>query len=195
MTHAPSRLAAALDRIDQANADDPTRTADGLPYGVHYGRRMSAWLARLVPEAPEPLAIAVRAQHVRRFDIARASYPMDKPGYFQWRNALKDHHAAIAAGIMADLGYAPESIDRTRSIIRKERLKRDPDAQALEDCACLVFLEQEFEAFAAKHDDAKLIDILQKTWGKMSEAGHALALTLVPSLPPRLRDLIGAALG
>eukprot|EP01037_Dinobryon_pediforme_P041881 gene41881-51915_t len=174
-------LAAAFARIDAANADDPQHiSVEGStrPYGVFYGERMSAWLARLQPDASEPLAIAVRAQHIRRFDIPRASYPMDKPGYFAWRNALKDHHAALAARIMAEVGYGEEDIARTRGIIRKERLKRDPDAQALEDCACLVVLENEFVAFAAKHDDDKIVDIVAKTWVKMSDAGHALAVEM-----------------
>jgi hypothetical protein len=187
------RLAEAFARIDAANADDPTTVAfDGVerPYGVFYGERMSAWLRKLVADPGEPLAIAVRAQHVRRFDIARHSYPMDKPGYFAWRNALKDHHAAIAAGVMANLGYDEADIARMRSIIRKERLKRDPDAQALEDCACLVFLENEFVAFAEKHDDDKVVDIVAKTWVKMSDAGHALAVAMLPALPERLQGLV-----
>jgi len=193
-----ARLAAAYARIDAANADDPTRIEiDGVdrPYGVFYGERMTAWLARLVPEASDALAIAVRAQHVRRFDIARALYPMDKPGYFAWRNGLKDHHAAIAAAIMQDLGYGEEEIARMRSIIRKERLKRDPEAQALEDCACLVFLENEFIAFAAKHTEDKIVDIVAKTWVKMSQEGHALAVAMLPALPDRLRELVLTAVG
>ncbi len=191
-------LATAFARIDEANADDPQQVSVGgsaWPYGVFYGERMSAWLAKLRPDAPEPLAIAVRAQHIRRFDIARASYPQDKPGYFAWRNALKDHHAALAARIMADAGYGEEDIARTRSIIRKERLKRDPDAQALEDCACLVFLENEFVAFAAKHDDDKIVDIVAKTWVKMSDAGHALAVAMLPALPEHLQALVLKAVG
>ena len=190
---AAARLTDAFARIDAANADDPTTMAiDGVsrPYGVFYGERMSIWLDKLVPGPSEPLAIAVRAQHVRRFDIARSAYQQDKPGYFAWRNALKDHHAAIAAGIMDELGYGAEDIARMRSIIRKERLKRDPEAQALEDCACLVFLENEFAAFADKHDDAKIIDIVSKTWAKMSSAGHVLAVALVPTLPERLQELV-----
>lgn len=187
------RLAAVYARIDEANADDLTRIEiEGVtrPYAVFYGERMTAWLERLVPDAPDPLAIAVRAQHIRRFDIARSAYPMDKPGYFAWRNALKDHHASLTAAIMAEAGYADADIDRMRAIIRKERLKRDPDAQALEDCACLVFLENEFVAFAAKHDDDKVVDIVAKTWAKMSDAGHGRAVALLPALPGPLQGLV-----
>lgn len=196
---APSdRLARAVAAIDAANADDPTRIAVAgteRPYGVVYGERMSAWLERLVPEASEALRLAVRAQHVRRFDIPRGDFPMDKPGYHAWRNRLKDHHADLLGAIMQEAGYGEDEVGRARSIVRKERLKRDPEAQALEDCACLVFLEAEFVPFAARHDDDKVVDILRKTWPKMSTAGHALAATLVPTLPDRLQRLVAEAIG
>jgi hypothetical protein len=194
------RLAQVLAAIDAAMADDPTRvTVDGsdVPYGVHYARRMSHWLARLVPEPSEPLALAVHGQHIRRWDIPRDRFPMDKPGYFAWRNTLKDHHADLIAGFMLEAGYDDDAIARMRSIVRKERLKRDPEAQALEDCACLVFLENEFAGFVAAksdYDDEKWLGIIGKTWAKMSDAGHAEALKLVPGLPERLRDLVAKAL-
>lgn len=190
------RLAAAFALVDKANADDPaTIEVDGRtrPYAVFYGERMNAWLARLVPDASEPLAIAVRAQHVRRFDIPRSTYPMDKAGYHAWRNRLKDHHADLTAAIMAEAGYSEAEIARARSIVRKERLKRDPEAQALEDCACLVFMENEFVPFAARHEDDKIVDIVAKTWPKMSEAGHALAHAMLPALPERLQRLVRRA--
>ncbi|TBW41245.1 DUF4202 domain-containing protein [Siculibacillus lacustris] len=192
MSEIDARLAAVFARIDAANAEDPTRIpteAGERPHALVYGERMSAWLARLVPEASDLLQIAVRAQHLRRFDIPRSAHPMDKPGYFAWRNALKAHHATLVGGFMGQAGYDAEAIARVGSIVRKERLKRDVEAQALEDCACLVFLEFEFAPFADKHADDKVVDIVAKTWTKMSAAGHARALELVPSLPERLRTL------
>lgn len=191
-----SRLAQVLAAIDAAMADDPTRViVDGsdMPYGVHYARRMSHWLARLVPAPSESLALAVHGQHIRRWDIPRDRFPMDKPGYFAWRNTLKDHHADLIAGFMREAGYNDDAIARMRSIVRKERLKRDLEAQALEDCACLVFLENEFAGFVAAkadYDDEKWLGIISKTWVKMSDAGHAEALKLVPGLPERLQDLV-----
>jgi hypothetical protein len=191
-----SRLADAIALIDAAMADDPTRiTVDGAekPYGQHYAARMSHWLARLMENPSDVLQLAVRGQHVRRWDIPRADYPMDKPGYFAWRNRLKDHHADIIASAMEASGYGAEDIARMRSIVRKERLKRDPETQALEDCACLVFLENEFVAFVEKkadYDDDKIVTIVAKTWVKMSDDGHRLALELVPALPERLQTLV-----
>lgn len=192
----PERLSAILAAIDAANADDPKReTADGVevPHAVLYGRRMSARLARFAPEASEALRIACRAQHLRRFDLPRSSYPMDKPGYHAWRNAQKAAHAEKAGALMAAAGYDADEIARVGSLIRKERLKRDAEAQTLEDVACLVFLEFEFAAFAAPHADDKVVDIVAKTWAKMSARGQAAALELAPALPERLLGLVQRA--
>lgn len=186
------RLAETYRLIDAANADDPTtEVVDGvaLPYARLYGERMTARLARLVPDASDLLKIAARAQHIRRFDVPRASYPMDKPGYHAWRNALKIRHAELAAEIMRRVGWSAAEIERVGQLVRKERIKRDPEAQAIEDCAALVFLEFEYVGFGAKYDDDKIVDIVAKTWVKMSEAGHAQALELLPALPERLRAL------
>jgi hypothetical protein len=196
---AAHRLVTVRAAIERAMADDPQRVAvdgDDLPYGVHYARRMTHWLGRLVATPSEALAIAVHGQHVRRYDIPRDRHPMDKPGYLAWRNALKAHHADLVAGVMAAAGYDADTIGRARSIVMKERLKRDPEAQALEDCACLVFLENEFAGFVAKkadYDDDKWVAIVAKTWAKMSPAGHALALELVPALPEKLKGLVARA--
>lgn len=187
-----SRLAALFAAIDATNAEDPTMVAvDGAtrPYAVVYGERMTARLAKLAPAASEALQIAARAQHIRRFDMPRGSYPMDKPGYHAWRNALKVHHAEVVGRLMAELGYAAEEIERVGQLVRKERIKRDAEAQTVEDCASLVFLEHEYAAFGEKYTDEKIVDIVAKTWAKMSEAGHAQALELVPLLPERLQGL------
>ena len=70
------------------------------------------------------------------------------------------------------------------------------DAQALEDAACLVFLENEIGAFAAQHAEyprEKFVDILRKTWRKMSPAAQQAALGL--ELPPVIAALVREALG
>ena len=189
---APDRLAALYARIDAENADDPVATpVDGVarPRAVVYGERMTARLATLAPEASDLLKIAARAQHVRRFDIPRDTHPMDRPGYHAWRNALKVHHAEVVGRLMAAEGWSAEEIDRVGAMVRKERLKRDPEAQTVEDCAALVFLEWEFAEFGEKYTDEKIVDIVAKTWAKMSDAGHAAAVALLPALPERLRAL------
>jgi hypothetical protein len=77
--------------------------------------------------------------------------------------------------------------------LRKEKLKADPETQALEDVACLVFLENYFADFAVKHEEKKIIDILRRTWKKMSERGRAAAMEL--PLKAEARRLVEMALG
>ncbi|MDK9696147.1 MAG: DUF4202 domain-containing protein [Siculibacillus sp.] len=187
-----SRLEETYALIDAANADDPVKVmVDGVerPYAQVYGERMTARMAKLVPDASDLLRLAARAQHIRRFDIPRASYPMDKPGYHAWRNALKVRHGELLAEIMREAGWSEADVERAGQLVRKERIKRDPEAQAVEDCASLVFLEFEYVDFGAKYADDKVVDIVAKTWAKMSDAGHAQALELVPLLPERLQTL------
>ena len=90
--------------------------------------------------------------------------------------------------IMQAAGYGADDIARVGALVRKERLKRDPEAQMLEDVACIVFLAFYVEEFMAKTDDEKLAGILAKTWGKMSSLGHEHAQRL--ALPPRLLALL-----
>ncbi|MDE2578214.1 MAG: DUF4202 domain-containing protein [Hyphomicrobiales bacterium] len=172
-----TRLSETLDAIDAANSKDPT-LENGQPAALLYGRRMSERLAQFQPDASEPLQIAIRGQHIERWTIARSAYPMDKAGYYAWRNALKEVHADRLEAIMREKGYDDASIARVRSIVRKERVRSDAEAQTLEDIAALVFLEHYAADFAPKYEEAKVIDILRKTWRKMSEAGHAAALKL-----------------
>jgi hypothetical protein len=190
-----TRLAEVLAAIDAANAKDPGRdAATGEPAALVYGRRMSDCLARFAPDAADALAIAVRGQHIERWTIPRANYPMDRPGYLRWRNELKDVHARRLAEIMTAAGYGAADIERAQQIVRKERFKVDADAQTLEDVACLVFLEFYAADFAAKHETAKVEDIIAKTWRKMSTKGHAaaLALPLAPDVAERVKAALGA---
>ncbi|MGO1603115.1 MAG: DUF4202 family protein, partial [Halomonas sp.] len=60
----------------------------------------------------------------------------------------------------------------------KKGLGRDADVQALEDCACLVFLENYFADFSRKIEHDHMVRIVQMTWRKMSPRAHELALTL-----------------
>lgn len=180
--------------IDAANAKDPGRdAATGEPAALLYGRRMSECLAHFLPDADDALAIAVRGQHIERWIVPRSNYPMGRVGYFRWRNELKDHHAMRLAEIMDAAGYDAASVDRVRSIVRKERLRTDPQAQALEDVACLVFLEYHASDFAAKHDEAKVVDIVRKTWAKMSPRGHAAAGKI--ALDAHVARIVAKALG
>ena len=187
----------AIERIDAVNAQDPnvaTFAGRTYPAELIYSMRMTAWLDRIEPAPSEPLRLAVRCQHLRRWDIPRSQYAMTRAGYYQWRTKLGAYHAEQAAEILRSVGYDEAFIARAQSLIRKERLKTDVEAQTLEDVACLVFLENDYVDFARKHEEQKVIDILRKTWRKMSERGHALALELATELPEAERKLIERAL-
>ena len=177
--------------IDELHSQDPKKV-DGKAAELLYAERMTKWLNKLNSNPSEELQIAVRSQHLCRWEIARKDYPMDKPGYFKWRIQLGKLHADKAGECMAASGYSEESIARVKSVIRKQNLKNDSDVQTMEDCACLVFIENDFLPFAAKYEEAKVIDIVQKTWNKMSDSGHAAALAL--DLPQEALDVIKKAL-
>lgn len=185
----------AVTRIDEANAGDPNQElVDGqpVPKELIYGRRMSEWLGKLYPDASEALSLAARSQHIKRWSIPRSTYPMDRRGYLRWRTDLKTFHADTTGDILRDLGYDDTLIATVQSLLRKEALRENPETQALEDVACLVFLQYHFADFAAQHDDEKVIDIVRKTWGKMSDLAHDAALTL--DLPEKAKGLVVRAL-
>ena len=189
------RLRGAFDRFDAENARDPNHELfEGapVPKELLYARRMSAWLERFAPDASEPLRLAARCQHIRRWEIPRQTYPMTRAGYHLWRTRLGKFHADIAAGILRDIGYDEPTIARVQSLVRKERLKQDAEAQTLEDVICLVFLESYFADFAKQHDEQKVIGILRKTWRKMSPRGQEFALAL--PLAAEARALVEQAL-
>jgi hypothetical protein len=190
------KLSEAIARFDAANAEDPHKeTIDGKehPKALVYAERMSAWLDKLAPDATEVVRLAVRAQHIRRWTVERERYPMDRAGYRKWRTDLGAFHAETAGRILREVGYAEEAVARVQALLRKERLKADPEVQLLEDVACLVFLDHYFAEFAQKHDEEKLVDIVRKTWRKMSPRGHEAAHGL--RLPPKLGALVKRALG
>lgn len=124
---------------------------------------------------------------------------MTRAGYLTWRAKQK----SVAATQVAELlSSSPEiqpplprdEIDRVAALVRKEGLKDDEETQVLEDVACLVFLDDQFDDFESKPeiDEEKIIGILRKTWGKMSGAGQALALQM--ELSERAKVLIQKAL-
>jgi hypothetical protein len=189
------RFNRAMTSFDDANRDDPNHTIfDGAehPDALLYARRMSEWLHKLSPDASEALRLAARSQHLMRWHIPRSRYPMTKQGYHEWRNDLAKFHAREAASLLQQAGYDAPTIERVQSLVKKENLKADPETQTLEDVICLVFLEFHFSDFAKKHDEEKVVKILQRTWKKMSPKGHAAALKL--QMEPLDRWLIEKAL-
>lgn len=176
-----SKFEKAIAAIDQKNAEDPhIEIYDGKEYPKEllYSQRMSEKLLEFQPDASDELQIAARAQHICRWKTPRSDYPMDRPGYLRWREDLKKFHADLTADILREVGYDEEFIKRVSFLIRKKLIKKDEESQTMEDVVCLVFLQFYFDDFAAKHDDEKVVDIVQKTWAKMSPKGHNAALKL-----------------
>ena len=166
------RFQQAIAKIDAANAEDPSGLAT-----THAERRMH-WIQQLQGgSASEALRLAARAQHIRRWQVPRSSYPDGRTGYLNWRDALQRFHAEQTAEILRETGYDDETIERVQALIQKKRLKLDPETQALEDALCLVFLETQFTEFAKKEGE-KIGNIIRKTWRKMSPQGQELALQL-----------------
>ena len=186
------RVLAAIDTINEQDPNKITYHDEDRPKELVYGHQMSECLNAHWPDASEFLQIAVRAQHIKRWHIPRAEYPQGKAGYLAWRKALGEFHAETTASLMRDEGYTEKESTNVAAILRKEKLKKNPDTQTLEDVACLVFLQHYFEEFAAKHSEEKIISILQKTWRKMSAKGHEIALSY--QLPPHLAALVTKAL-
>lgn len=181
--------------VDEANAQDPnTVEVDGCarPAELVYGERMSTELDGFCPAPSDHLRIAVRAQHLERWTRPRDSYPEGRAGYLKWRSDLKAYHAERAGELMRTAGYAQGDVERVGSLIRKERLKRDSEAQTLEDVACIVFLKHYASAFIAGHDDDKVRGILSRTARKMSPEGLTAASSL--KLDERLATLLTEAL-
>lgn len=193
-----SKFDLALSRIDQAHQEDPntitTNNNKTIPYELHYAQKMTTYLDRINPQAPDLLRLAIRAQHLRRWEIPRTSYPATKIGYHTWRSELQRRQAALAEQICLESGYTGAEAGRVGALVRKADLKGgDPDTQTLEDVACLVFLDDQFDKFERElGDEEKIVLILRKTWAKMSEVGRAEALKI--ELSGRARELVQRAL-
>ena len=180
-----------LARIDALNAADPEVVMEGEvshPAALLYGRRMSAELVGFHAQASEHLRIAVRGQHIERWKLPPASYPEGSEGYLAWRRDQGRNHADRVAGLMRNIGYAPDDCDHVARIIRKEGIKRDAEVQVLEDVAALVFLRWYFAGFADGRDPEPVYRIVAKTARKMSAEGRAFAarLDLPAELAPAL---------
>jgi len=197
MATGSQRFQDAVKRFDEAHREDPKSVvAHGLevPWSQLYHQRLSHWVEALDGQASEALKLAARCQHLRRWTISRSDFPEGVTGYKRWRSKLAQFHAEEAADILRSIGYDDATIGRVRDFLIKKGLKRDPEVQLFEDAICLTFLENEFADFAQKHEDDKLVNIIKKTWEKMSPKGHNKALELAAQLPEPERKLIERAL-
>lgn len=195
-----SKLNRVIELIDEANSADPNVVTDEngkqWPKERLYSERMTEMLHRFKPDADEVAQISMRAQHIRRWTSARADYPMDKKGYHQWRTTLYKFHADTTAAIMQQVGYDYASIERVKNAVGKKGIKSNADTQLLEDITDLVFIEHYMLEFAGKHpeySEEKWLEIIRKTWRKMSEQAQQYALAGNIKLPEALIPLIQKA--
>lgn len=199
MPQTQSTYAKALALIDAANGADPNQVSAGgkeWPKELLYSERMSDMLERYAPDADDPMKLAIRAQHIERWKSPRSDYPMDRIGYLKWRKDLYKIQANTAAKLLLQSGYDDEVIERVRNSVAKKNIKASADTQLLEDVTDLVFMEHYMLEFVGKHPDyseEKWIEIIQKTWRKMSSAAHDFALSGKINLPESLLPLVQRA--
>ncbi|MGM0952924.1 MAG: DUF4202 domain-containing protein [Pseudomonadota bacterium] len=194
------RLSKAISAIDEANLKDPNEEQVGhqsLPKEYAYSQHMTRWLFELEPEPGELMQIACRAQHIERWTMPRSDFGEGRKNYYQWRQACGRMHGRRAAEIMAECGYPAEDCERVETVLTKRNLRHDEDTQLVEDVACMVFLERYFSQFFddnPDYDREKWINIVRRTWGKMTPRGHKAALALAGELPDHLQQVMQEAL-
>lgn len=189
------RFAAALRRIDEANADDPNiEVVDGTPQPreLVYARRLTDWVLALCPEASEVLRLAARCQHICRWTIPRDSYPSTRAGYLRWREALKSFHAQKSGEVLRDAVYPDDLIRRVQELNLKKNFPHDPESRVLEDALCLMFLQHQLAELADKSSSDSVVNALRKSWAKMTPAAQTHARQL--ALGPREKQLLQVAL-
>ena len=184
-----ARFQEALRHFDAENERDPNlELVDGTstPHEWIDAQRLYAWVLKLRPGASEALRLAARCQHIRRWEIPRASYPLTRAGYHQWRIQLRKFHSETSGRILREAGYADATVETVQALNLKKNFPADPEAQTLEDALCLTFLQWEFPHFASRTETQKMLGILRRTWSKMSPAAHDEALRLPLADGPRL---------
>lgn len=176
------RITLACQAIDAANALDPTIVAvrgDRRPLALVHGQLAAEWVQAMHPDADPLWVVAARAHHLRRWELPRAQYPDGKAGYHRWKRDQRQRHADDVAALLTPIGFSEVEIAAVQRWIRREALSADPGSQAVEDAACLVFIETQLADVATKLDRDHLVDVIRKTAKKMSPA----ALDAVGSIP------------
>jgi hypothetical protein len=189
------RYEQAIAAIDAGNGDDPnvvTVRGKTGPKEVLHAELVSEWVERLKADASEPLRLAARGHHYRRWTVPRSSAPAGRAGYLKWRKARQEDQARELGALLSGAGYDDTTVARVQAIVRKENLAHDAEVQVLEDALCLVFLETQLRDVAAQLDPDTLTRVLARTAKKMSDAGRT-AIADVP-LDASERALLDGAL-
>ena len=193
------RFQRAVKAIDAANGGDPNMVefhGEMRPKELVHAQLMTEWVQRLHPEASEVLLLAARAHHLRRWMVPRSDYEEGRAGYLKWRRSLHEFHASEVGRILAAVGYDEDTVARVQDLVAKRDqpargVSDDPDARAMEDALCLVFITTQFRSLANRLDDEKMVEVLRKVLRKMSP--DAVTATLQLSLDGDDRRLIEQA--
>jgi len=190
----------AIELYNAANSIDPNlEVSDGkdAPKELLYSQRMLDMINRFKPDADDVAKLSVAAQHIERWKSPRSDYPMNRKGYHLWRTNLYKFHADTAAKLLQEAGYDEAFIERVKLAIGKKNLKNNADTQILEDIAALTFIEHYMMAMYInfpQYDEEKWIDIIIRTWKKMSPEAQQFALSGSVKLPEELVPVIEKAI-
>jgi len=177
------KILEAFKRFDELYKQEPNNEIyDGKEYPKEYlySLRMLEVLNDIFKNANAAQLLAVKAQHLCRWEIPRTDFPEGKQGYHTWRNALYKHQSEKATNVLKELQFDEQTIEDVANAISKKGLKQNFTSQVVEDVACIVFLKHYFANFVTKHssDEEKTISIIKKTWAKMSPVAHDHALQI-----------------
>lgn len=183
-----------------ASSEDPRILLAGDrsgPKACVEGELAAEWVTRLAPGCSPALVLAALAHHLDRWSVPRQDFPAGRAGYLRWRRHLYEVQGEAARRTLLQAGAGGELAERVAALVAKRGLardpaNRDPEAQTLEDAVCLVFLQTQLADFAESRPDDDVVEIIAKTWAKMSDGGRAAALQL--DLPAPVAVLVGRAL-
>ncbi|MDO8361557.1 MAG: DUF4202 domain-containing protein [Actinomycetota bacterium] len=190
-----ARFEAAIAAIDAANSADPTAVVvrgATRPLALAHGELATQWVARLHPDCDDSWLLAARAHHLRRWELPRARYPEGKAGYLRWKRDQRRRHAHDVGELLAEVGYSHGEIERVQSLVRRDHLAFDAGSQAVEDAACLVFIETQLAEVSGRLAHDHLVDVIRKTAKKMTPAALA-AVAQIPLAAPE-QALLATAL-
>jgi hypothetical protein len=134
------------------------------------------YIQQLSPSPSTALRLSAHCQHLRRFAYPRQAFAAGRDGYLAWRTDAARQSANESAAIMRQCDIDEVLVEQVVAILTKQDRRHRADVQTMEDALCLSFLRIDALAFAAKHEQPEVLKILRRTWLKMSQAGHALAL-------------------
>lgn len=167
----------AVELINTVHNQDPnTETVDGdeIMAELLYSQRMLSILEKVQPNASFGLKLAAQCQHIGRWSIPRATFSMDKKGYYQWRAAIMEHQLTVSTSTLKQAGIEDDDISIIADALKNKADKSNINASIIEDTACLTFIKWYLVPFAGQFDPEKAKVILQKTANKMSDRGLKL---------------------